>query len=128
MKKIKEEKFEEFIEEALKEFPKKILKEIKNLTICVEDEPTPFQLEKLGKRKNFLILGLYEGYPQIKRGKYAQVLPDKITIFRKPIERVAKTEKEIKEIVRRTVWHEIGHHFGLNEEEITKIQAKKFQK
>jgi predicted Zn-dependent protease with MMP-like domain len=51
-------------------------------------------------------------------------LPDKITIFKGPIERVAKSEKEIKEIIKNTIWHEIGHHFGLSEKELEKKISK----
>ncbi len=65
------------------------------------------------------LLGLYEGVPHSSRGaNYTSVLPDKITIFKNSIEIVAKTEEEIKAQVRSTVMHEIGHHFGLSEEEL----------
>jgi len=75
-------------------------------------------LRKLRVRGSLIIFGLYEGVPQTKRGNYGQVLPDKITIFQKPIEEFAHSEEEIKEIVKNTVWHEIAHHFGMDEKRV----------
>jgi len=72
-----------------------------------------------------LIFGLYEGVPQTKRWHYGQVLPDKITIFKKPIERIARSENEIKEIVKNTVWHEIAHHFGLDEKRVKEAESRR---
>ena len=60
-------------------------------------------------------------------GYYANVLPDKITLFQKVIEKVAKTPEAIKERVRRTVWHEIAHHFGFNEKEVRNLEKKRFR-
>jgi len=119
------EKFEELVNEGIRAIPKKFLEKLDNVDIVIEDEPTPYQLRKLMARGGFLIFGLYEGIPQIKRGHYGQVLPDKITIFQKPIERVAQTEEEIKEIVKKTVWHEIAHHFGMDERRIKEAESQK---
>ena len=84
----------------------------------VEDAPTDAQRKKLKLPENILLFGLYEGVPQTKRGNYYSSIPDKITIFKNSIEMVARTEEEIKAQVRSTVMHEIGHHFGLSEEEL----------
>ena len=119
------EKFEKIVKEGIKAVPKRFLEKLENIDIVIEDEPNSYQLGKLKTRKNFLILGLYEGVPKTKRGSYGMVLPDKITIFKKPIEKNAQTEKEIKEIVKNTVWHEIAHHFGFSEEGIRKAESKK---
>ncbi len=128
MLKISQEKFEDLVREGVEEIPEKFLKKLKNVEICVEDKASVFQLEKLKMNDNSIIFGLYEGVPQIKRGNYAQNLPDKITIFREPIERVAETEKQIKEIIKNTVWHEIAHHFGLNENEVRKAEEERARK
>ena len=101
------------------------MEKLDNVDIVIEDEPTPYQLRKLSARGGFLIFGLYEGVPQTKRWHYGQVLPDKITIFQKPIERVAHSEEEIKEIVKNTVWHEIAHHFGMDERRIREAELRK---
>jgi len=113
-----QEKFEAFINESIQAIPKRFLEKLNNVDICVEDNPTSHQLKKLRVKKNSLVFGLYEGVPQTKRGHYGQVLPDKITIFKRPIERIAHSENEIREIVKNTVWHEIAHHFGLDEKQV----------
>ena len=122
------EKFEKLVNEGLKAIPKKFLEKLDNVDIVIEDEPTPYQLRKLRAREGFLIFGLYEGVPQTKRWHYGQVLPDKITIFKKPIERVARSEEEIKEIVKNTVWHEIAHHFGMDEKRVREAELRKRNK
>jgi predicted Zn-dependent protease with MMP-like domain len=119
------EKFEELVNEGIKAIPKKFLEKLDNVDIVIEDEPTPYQLRKLKSQEDFLIFGLYEGVPQTKRGNYSQVLPDKITIFQKPIERIAHSEEEVKEIVKNTVWHEIAHHFGMDEKKIREAEQKR---
>jgi predicted Zn-dependent protease with MMP-like domain len=117
--------FEEIVKEGIKAIPERFLEKLDNVDIVIEDEPTLYQLKKLGARKNSLIFGLYEGIPQTKRGNYGQVLPDKITIFKKPIEKIARSEKEIQEIVKNTVWHEIAHHFGMDEKRVREAEVKR---
>ncbi len=119
------EKFEEVVKEGIKAIPKRFLEKLNNVNICIEEEPTPYQLKKLKAEKGSLIFGLYQGIPQTKRGYYGQVLPDKITIFRGPIEQVAHSEAEIKKIVKNTIWHEIAHHFGMSEERVRKAESRK---
>ena len=119
------EKFEKLVDEGIKAIPERFLEKLDNVEIVVEDEPTPYHLGKLKLRRNSLIFGLYEGVPQTKRGNYGQVLPDKITIFRKPIEKVAHSEVEIKEMVKNTVWHEISHHFGMDEKRIREAEYRR---
>jgi len=120
-------KFEELISQSLKKIPYHFLNRMGNLAIVSQDEPTDFQKEKSGYSSGGCLLGLYEGVPQIKRGYYNRAAPDKITLFQKNIERAAdNNEERINQIIEETVWHEIGHHFGLNEDEIRKrIQLKK---
>ncbi len=129
------EEFEKIVEEGIRAIPKRFLEKLKNVDICIEEESTPFQLKKLRAKKNSLVLGLYEGIPQTERRHYAQVLPDKITIFKKSIEKVAcsrhgqglpeAAKEEIKEIVKNTVWHEIAHHFGMDEKRVREIEKKR---
>jgi len=119
------EEFEEIVKEGIEAIPKKFLEKLNNVDICIEEEPTSEQLKKLRTKKGFLIFGLYEGIPQIKRRGYGQVLPDKITIFKKPIERIAKSKEEIKRAVRNTVWHEIAHHFGMDEREVRMAERRR---
>ncbi len=120
--------FEELVNEGIKAIPKRFLEKLNNIEIVIEDKPRPEQIRKLKLSKNSTIFGLYEGVPQTKRWHYGQVLPDKITIFKNPIEKVARSEKEIKEIVKNTVWHEIAHHFGFDEKRIRELEVQKKEK
>ncbi|MDD2274466.1 MAG: metallopeptidase family protein [Candidatus Pacebacteria bacterium] len=117
--------FEKIVIEGIKAIPEKFLEKLDNVDIVIEDNPTKEQLKELKVRNNNHLLGLYEGVPKTERWNYAQVLPDKITIFNVPIERIAKSREEIKEIVKETVWHEIAHHFGMSEEQVKKSEIRK---
>ena len=119
-------KFEQLVDEGIQAIPKKFLDKLDNVTIVVEDEPNKFQREETGMRRGSILFGLYEGVPQTARGYYyGSVLPDKITIFQKPIEQFAKSEDAVKEMVRDTVWHEIAHHLGMDEKEVRQAEAKR---
>lgn len=140
---MNQKKFEEIVKEGIKDIPERFLEKLDNVDIVIEDTPTPYQLRKLRARENSLIFGLYEGVPQTKRWQYGQVLPDKITIFQKPIERVARSSivdetsshlhasldlrlaRVIKEIVKNTVWHEIAHHFGMDEKKVREVENRR---
>ena len=119
------EKFEQLVNEGIKAIPEKFLKKIENVAIVIEDKPDVYQLEKVKLKKGTVLFGLYEGTPRNKRLNYGQVLPDKITIFKKPIENYGRSEKEIREIVRNTVWHEIAHHFGMDEKMVREAEYKR---
>ena len=122
------EEFEKLVEQGIAEIPPYIQKKMENVEIVIDDWPNPLQLQQAGLSRNSLLLGLYQGVPKTKRGgHYANVLPDKITLFQKTIESVAKTPKAIKERVKRTVWHEIAHHFGFNEKEVRDLEKKRFK-
>ncbi len=113
MKKID---FEEFVERAFSELPEDIKKKIENVAICVEDE----------HRNNPAILGLYEGVPKTAWGRgFGGNIPDKITVFEKSILRFAKNEREAYDITKSTVYHEIAHHFGFSEEEVSRWERKR---
>src|SRR3990167_3672006 len=111
--------FERLVAEGIQAVPQKFLDKLSNVAVVVEDEPTEEQLKHNHVCRGWTLFGLYEGVPQTTRGSsYGWVLPDKITIFQKPIEEAAHNPEEIKEIVKDTVWHEIAHHFGMNEGEV----------
>jgi predicted Zn-dependent protease with MMP-like domain len=119
---MQKEQFEKLVDEGIKRIPEKLLAKLKNVAIVVEDEPSDAQRRKIGLDKHGSLLGLYEGVPQAKRGAFYSALPDKITIFQKPIEQFASSDEEIAEMVCDTVWHEIAHHFGFEEEEVRRIE------
>jgi len=113
---IPKEKFTKLVEEALDSLPDKFKKHVNNVAIFVEDYPTKEQLGKTGRgRRDYMLFGLFEGYAQARRLNFGPVLPDRITIFRKPICKYAQSEEEVKQQVISTVKHEIAHHFGLGE-------------
>lgn len=122
---MEKEKFEELVKQGIEAIPKRFLEKLDNVDIVIEDEPTEEQMKKLRIRKDIKLFGLYEGIPQTKRGFYSGVLPDKITIFKKPIEEVCFSDEQIKEQVRKTVWHEIAHHFGMSEERVRRAEKNK---
>src|SRR3990170_3237023 len=115
---MEKKRFRKLVAEALDSLPLEFAEKLNNVSVVVEDIPTQAQRKKLKLASNMLLFGLYEGVPQVKRGYYSGVLPDKITIFKNSIEMVCRTEEEIKAQVRSTVMHEIGHHFGLSEKEL----------
>jgi len=118
-------KFEELVRRGIEAIPKRFLEKLDNVDIVIENNPTEEQRKKLRIGKDSKLFGLYEGIPQTKRGFYSGVLPDKITIFQKPIEETALNNEHVKEIVKNTVWHEIAHHFGMDEERVRKVEKQK---
>lgn len=116
--------FEQLVKGGIDAIDEKFLAKLKNVEIVIEDNPTPFQVEKL-KLRGALLFGLYEGIPQTKREGYGQVLPDKITIFKNPIEQVFFRPEDIKKAVADTVWHEIAHHFGMDENQVREAERKR---
>jgi len=126
MQRLTKEEFEKIVGEGVKAIPERFLQKLSNVAIVIEAEPTPAQRKKLNIHPGFTLLGLYEGVPQARRGSnYSAVLPDKITIFQNPIEATARDETDIKEIVKNTVWHEIAHHFGMDEAEVRQAEARR---
>jgi predicted Zn-dependent protease with MMP-like domain len=105
--------FERLVGDALDELPADIHELMSNVAVTVEDEPPA------GQR----LLGLYQGIPWGRRGPYyADALPDKITIYRGPLERMTGGDPErLRRQVRRTVLHEIAHHFGISDERLVEI-------
>ncbi len=126
MPKLNRREFEKIVKEGIKTIPERFLRKLENVVIVIEDEPTPAQKKKLNLKSSWLLFGLYEGVPQLERGRgYTAVLPDKITIFQKPIEAAAYDENDIKEIVKNTVWHEIAHHFGMDEARVRQAEIRR---
>jgi predicted Zn-dependent protease with MMP-like domain len=118
-------KFEELVKQGIDAIPERFLKKLDNVGIVVEDESSEEQIKKIKLGKYSKLFGLYEGMPQTKRGHYSGILPDKITIFKRPIEEVALNDEQIKAIVKNTVWHEIAHHFGMDEERVRRAERRK---
>jgi predicted Zn-dependent protease with MMP-like domain len=114
---VSKKQFEKWVAEAVDSVPEKFQERINNLAFFVEDYPNKEQLKKvkMQRKKDVLLLGLYEGYHQSKRLDTGPVFPDRITIFKKPIESLCETNEELKNQISKTVRHEIAHHFGSDE-------------
>ena len=111
--------------EALDGLPEEFAERLDNLAIVIEDMPTRAQLRRSNVPPGHTLLGLYEGVPGTARGHdYGMVLPDKITIFQRPIESTCKSEDELVEAVRDVVLHEIAHHFGISDERLDELQGE----
>jgi predicted Zn-dependent protease with MMP-like domain len=120
------EKFYNLVMKAIDELSPEFRDRLENVDVVVEDWPSPAQLARNNVKSRFSLLGLYEGVPHIKRGPgYGMVLPDKITIFRKPIEARCHSWQEVEEEVGRVVRHEIAHHFGIDDQRLRTLENNK---
>lgn len=119
---VSDEEFQQLIDQALTELPGEHVQNIENVAILYEDEPTPEQREKLALRNDQSLLGLYEGTPLTQRQGLQPTFPDRITLFRKPLQWQANTIPELKEEIRHTLWHEIGHYYGLDHKRIHELE------
>jgi len=120
-----DEEFGALVAEGIDAIPDEFAQHIDNVAVVIADDPTPQQQLELHLRPHSLLFGLYQGVPKTKRGNSAYQLPDKITIFKNPILHIAHTSDQIRAKVKETVWHEIGHHFGLSDHDIYSLQARK---
>jgi predicted Zn-dependent protease with MMP-like domain len=117
--------FEILVQNSLRKLPRRFKKKLANISVEVEDLPSRELLNTMGIRSGTL-LGLYQGVPLTKRGwNYGNMLPDRIVIYQRPIERVASSPEQIEKIVQDTVIHEIGHYFGFTDKELREIENEK---
>lgn len=111
---VPREQFEAWIADAVAALPKNLRDQMDNVAIVLDDETPPRQL-----------LGLYHGIPKTGRTLgYSGVLPDKITIYQKAIEANVRDSSELPDEVRRVVWHEIGHHFGISDRRLRQLEKR----
>jgi predicted Zn-dependent protease with MMP-like domain len=122
---MKRARFERLVAEAVELIPPHFRREIRNLALVVEDEPSAELLEEMEIEPPDTLYGLYQGVPLPERGwAHGNALPDQITIFQRPIEEDCEDEDEIRVAIGETLIHEVGHYFGLSEEEIEEIEAR----
>lgn len=116
---VPEDRFEVLVSEALDEIPEALALHMDNVAVFVEDAPGPDQVPPEGD----LLLGLYEGISLTHRGpmSYEGVMPDRITIFRLAICQISRSEEDVRRQVLETVVHEVGHHFGLDDDELHEL-------
>ena len=126
---MRKEKFEQLVEDALRELPKEFKKLIANLVVIVEEEAPLDVYRETGSHPFSRILGTYHGVPFKHRGPfYGNIPPDVIVIYQNPIEEICSGEEEIKKEVRKVVIHEIGHYFGFSDTEMRKIEEENSRK
>lgn len=119
---MEREEFAELVRQAVKSLPRFFRQKMENISIVVEDYPSLDDQARTGAGRRAL-LGLYQGVPLRRRSVWqSQVMPDKITIYQANIEASAQTPEAVSRLVREVVMHEIGHYFGLSEEELRQAQ------
>jgi predicted Zn-dependent protease with MMP-like domain len=119
------EKFLTLVDEALASIPQRFRDAITNVAIVVEDEPTNEQLADVDVDPGDTLLGLYQGTPLTERQwAHGNVLPDKVTLFHRPIEDASDDEDDVVVAIGETLIHELGHYFGLSEDEIEEIEER----
>lgn len=124
MFRVDDQTFEEIVADGIDAIPEKYASRINNVAFVTQDEPTLEQRQKMHLQAYETLFGLYEGIPLTKRGiGYNLVLPDKITIFKQPLENASHNLADLKEKVRHTVWHEVAHYFGLGHEQIHRLDG-----
>jgi predicted Zn-dependent protease with MMP-like domain len=123
---VDRERFRELVAEAITGLPEEFRRRLENVDVVVMDWPSPQQLDSARLRRGQMLLGLYQGVPQTKRGRgYGLVAPDKISIFQKPVEARCHSEAEITAEIGRVVRHEIAHHFGIGDGRLREIEQGK---
>jgi predicted Zn-dependent protease with MMP-like domain len=116
------QRFAELVERALSDLPEPFVSHLEEISVEIRDRPTLTQLKKAGLGRNELLLGLYVGHPLTQRSvQLSGQLPDVIYIFQEDIELASDSEDELVEQVRVTVLHEIGHHFGMDEDDLDEL-------
>ncbi len=121
---VDDETFDKIVGAGIDALPEKYLSRLDNVAFVVESEPTIEQRQRMRLMPYQTLFGLYEGIPMTKRGSnYNLVLPDKITIFKKPLEHASADLADLKERVRHTVWHEVAHFFGLEHQQIHRLDG-----
>lgn len=114
--------FERLVADAWDALPERFRRELDNVEVVVEDWPDQETVRLAGARHPAALLGFYRGVPQTRRThSYGLVLPDKISIYQRPIEMRCHTMEQARELVHRVLWHEIAHHFGLDDDRLREI-------
>ena len=121
---ISDKQFEEIVAGAIDAIPPPYIDRLENVAFIVEDQPTETQNRKLGLRCHDLLFGLYEGVPLPQRMGSSKLLPDKITLFKKPLISISKDLGELSQNIKHTIWHEVAHYYGLGHKRIHELERK----
>jgi predicted Zn-dependent protease with MMP-like domain len=122
---VNRSRFEQLVAEAIDLIPRRFRRQMRNLALVVEDEPTAELLEEMEIDPPDTLYGLYQGTPLPERvWAHGNQLPDRITLYQRPIEMDCVDEDEVRAVIGETLIHEVGHYFGLSEEEIEYIEER----
>ncbi len=122
---LSRQEFRRLVSQAIASLPPPVLERLENVQVVVEDWPTLEELDTAGIEPSETLFGLYTGTPLTERGSwYGMVLPDKITLYQRSIEEACRTKRQVREQIRTTLMHEIGHYFGLSEDELEEAGYK----
>jgi predicted Zn-dependent protease with MMP-like domain len=118
---ISKDRFEELVAKAIESLPERFLSNLQNVVIIVEPRPSREQRDYQDLTAGETLFGLYEGVPMTDRGSYAPLIPDRITIFQRPLEQACDSEEELVREVRNTVAHEVAHFFGIDDDRLDEL-------
>jgi predicted Zn-dependent protease with MMP-like domain len=122
---VTREEFERLVAEAVTLIPRRFRQEIKNLALVVEAAPSLELLDEMEIEPPDTLYGLYQGTPLTERSwAHGNQLPDRITLFQEPIEADCEDEDEVRAVIGETLIHEVGHYFGMSEEQIEEIEER----
>lgn len=122
---LTDERFEQLITRAMDELPQEYITNMQNVVIVQQDDPTPEQVEQMKLDPHHMLLGLFEGVPLTQQGSgWSGMLPSKITLFKNPIIATVSSESALFEQIKRTIWHEIAHYYGLNHSHMDYLQHR----
>lgn len=122
---ITKKQFEIIVEEGIGSLPQWVQEKIVNLAFLVADEPSKKQREEHNLGEGETLFGLYEGVPLTERGEAPPEMPDRITIFRKPILETYDNPGDVRACVENTIWHEVAHYFGHGEDWVEEEERKR---
>jgi predicted Zn-dependent protease with MMP-like domain len=123
---MRSDDFDQIVERAFRRIPARFRRRMENVAVVVEDEPSPAQLARGRVPRGDTLLGLYEGRP-LRYRSFAEgfSLPDRITIFQRPHEMMARDRYDLERLVEQTLWHEIAHYFGMDEREVRAAERQR---
>jgi predicted Zn-dependent protease with MMP-like domain len=124
MFRVDDHEFAKLIEEGIARLPESERERLDNVAFVAEDEPSPAQRQALELRNDQSLFGQYEGVPLSARNGGMVLMPDKITVFKLPLEHASDSFDELRDHVGRTVWHEVAHYYGLGHEQIAELEAR----
>ncbi|HZY74657.1 MAG TPA: metallopeptidase family protein [Edaphobacter sp.] len=120
--------FDRLVEDAFARIPARFRRRLRNVAMVVEREPSPDQLRQAGVGPGGTLLGLYQGRPLPVRSVFESFrMPDRITIFQGPHERLARDPAHLRRMIEETVWHEIAHYFGMDERAVRTAERRRRQ-